>query len=177
MTIGTPKPMSFIKMGAAAILIAALAALGGDAVGEADATFLTPSSQDRSSRDGSSEPDWAFTYSGALSGQVSGSVTVVRTMTTVGNVVTMAARSRSTDSRFSGTYQFPRDGDPLGEKSMLSFNLTLEDGTRCHQIVRSGELVTVRVIDGTQESYSAEFSGTIRCGEQDLVDMTGYFRN
>lgn len=177
MTIGMPDPMSFIKMGVAAFLIAVLVSSGGDAAGEADAESRTPSIQDRPSRGGSSEPDWAFSYSGALSGEVSDGVTVVRTMATGMNSVTLAARSYGTDAHFSGTCQSPRDGDPLGEKTRLSFNLTLEDGTQCQQRTGRDELVLVRVIDGTQESYSAELSGTIRCGERDLVEMTGYLRS
>jgi hypothetical protein len=39
------------------------------------------------------------------------------------------------------------------------------------------EPVLVRVIDGPQESYSAEFSGTRSFGDQGSIDISGYLRN
>jgi hypothetical protein len=177
MSLARPEPRSFIKTGAVALLIAALTACGGDSAGEAEAESRPLSGQDPPSSAGSSEPNWAFSYSGALSGEVSGGVTVVRAMTTAMNSVTITARSFGTDARFSGNYQFPRDDEPLGEKRMLSFNLVLADGTRCQPRLDQDQAVFARVIDGTQESYSAEFSGTISCGEQGAVDVTGHLRN
>lgn len=154
-------------MGAAALLVAALTACGGNGAGESEAEPRAPSSE---------EPSWAFNYSGALSGEISGGVTVVRVITTGMNRVTMTARSFGNDARFTGSYQFPPDDDPRGEKRMLSFNLVLADGTRCQPRLDEDQAVFARVLDATEESYSAEFSGTIGCDNGSPIDVTGYFR-
>lgn len=147
--------------GIAVLLIAALTACGETGAGEADAEPRAP---------------WAFSYSGALSGEISGGVTVVRMLTTGMNRVTMTGRGHGTDARFTGSYQFPSDHEPLGEKRMLSFNLVLADGTRCQPRLDQDQAVFARVIDATEESYSAEFSGTIGCDNGSPIDVTGYFR-
>ena len=175
-TIGTPVPRRFIEPGVAALLIAALTACGGNGAGEADAESRPPSSQDRPASAASDESDWAFSYSGALSGEISGGVTVVHVVTTGMKRVTMTGRSAGSDARFTGSYQFPPDHDPLGQKRMLSFNLVLADGTRCQPRLGQDEAVFARVIDGTQQSYSAEFTGTISCDGGGPIDVTGHFR-
>lgn len=177
MTMETRERMPFMKMGATALLVAALAACGGDSAREAGAEPGATATPERSERIGSDAPKWAFSYSGALTGEISGGVTVVHVVTTGMNRVTMTARTPGSPAQFSGSYQFPPDHDPLGEKRMLSFNLVLADGTRCQMRAGQDEVVHAQVIDGSQGSYHAEFSGTLSCGEEGPVNVTGHFRN
>lgn len=124
---------------------------------------------------GSDAPDWSISYSGARSGEVSGTVTTMVEMTISTNEVSLAARSHDSDAGLSASYSYPSDDDPLGEKRMRSFSLTLEDGTSCSQDVREGRVITARVTDHGEDAYHANLSGSLDCdGEEITVD--GYFR-
>lgn len=124
---------------------------------------------------GSDGPDWSISYSGDRSGEVSGTVTTMVEMTISTNDVSLAARSHDSDAGLSASYSYPSDDDPLGEKRMRSFSLTLEDGTSCSQQPREDRVVTARVTHHGEDSYHADLSGSLDC-DGDQITVDGYFR-
>lgn len=123
----------------------------------------------------SETPDWSISYSGDRSGEVSGTVTTMVEMTISTNDVSLAARSHDSDAGLSASYSYPSDDNPLGEKRMRSFSLTLEDGTSCSQDVREGHVITARVTHHGEDSYDADLSGALDC-DGDEISVDGYFR-
>lgn len=164
--LGQMRPPRMMFGIAALVVAATLGACGGDTRengGEGGRAL------------GSDGPDWSVSYSGDRSGEVSGTVTTMVEMTISTNDVSLAARSHDSDAGLSASYSYPSDDDPLGEKRMRSFSLTLEDGTSCSQDVRKGLVITARVTHHGEDSYDADLSGSLDC-DGDEISVDGYFR-
>lgn len=124
---------------------------------------------------GSDGPDWSIGYSGDRSGEVSGTITTVVTMALSSNSVSLAGGAHDSPAGLSASYNYPLDGDPMGEKPMLTFSLTLDDETSCSQQRREGRVITVGVTHHGEDTYHADLSGSLDC-DGDEITVDGYFR-
>ncbi|MEX2530937.1 MAG: hypothetical protein WD960_09195 [Gemmatimonadota bacterium] len=120
--------------------------------------------------------EWSFRYSGDATGEVSGTVSAITTMTISMNEVSIAARAHGSDVMFTATYGYARDADPVGEMRLRTFALELEDGSRCSPDPRAEQAVVANVIDGSKDTYRAEFSGSLTCDDDRVIDITGRLR-
>ena len=114
---------------------------------------------------------WSIAYTGDLEGEISGSSAVVLIQTLSQTSVSVAGDSLEGPS-FSASYSYPTDGDPLGAKSPLSFRMELADGTECGQ-TPPDQMATITVLDGAEDTYHAEISGTLSC-DGSVVTLDGW---
>jgi hypothetical protein len=127
-----------------------------------------------SSSGGGDGSKWRVEYSGDLNGEVSGSIMsvvgIASTMTVAGGAIDIgetSAANRAFQARIS----------QLGDRTSVSFRLTLDDGTPCsNATVPDPEQSTVDILDDAADSFRAEISGTLLCGEarEQRIDFTAY---
>lgn len=130
---------------------------------------------DSSRASGSDGPDWSIGYSGDRSGEVSGTMTTVVTMAVTSNSVSLTGGAHDSPAGLRASYSYPLDGDPMGEKPMLIFNLTLDDETSCSQKRREGRVINAQVTDHGEDTYHVDLSGSLDC-DGDQITVDGYFR-
>lgn len=164
-----------VRMLGVAVGVSLLAGCGTDPAPAAEASVLE-GSESVATSDLQQEEGWAFSYSGDFSGEVSGTVIAVTGMALSMQMVTVAARSHDTDAGFTATWQFPQDEDPSGEKRVLSFSLTLEDGMDCSPDLRAEQRVMANVLEPDTDLLHAEFSGILTCDVDRLIEIDGFVR-
>lgn len=123
------------------------------------------------------EDGWSISYSGPLSGEISGSVTVQGSIELSDRSTSIAGDSFGSDARMDATYSTPTDGPHTGQVFLLRFTMTLDDGTFCSQTVTATEgSFYANVLNDDDELYRLEFSGEVDC-DGTLLDVTGDFTN
>ena len=134
-----------------------------------------PPAASASSGDGDSDGfKWRVEYTGALEGEVGGSIMSVGGFA---SNTTIAGGAMNEDSTAAADHSFGATIMKYGDESTTTVKLTLADGTRCFDVTsQDSESSAVNVIDPEHDTFRAEFEGTLFCGtEKDArIDFKAY---
>ncbi len=115
------------------------------------------------------DPAWAITYTGDLSGKISGSITAV-----AGASSSTAIRGATPvlgGETFNGSV-FLALGK-TGPATIAPFSMTLADGTKCSP--RAETRVRANVRNGERKTYHVEFEGALDCDGK-AIKIEGFLK-
>ena len=115
------------------------------------------------------DPAWEITYTGALSGKISGSIAVA-----VGASSSTAIRG-ATPARggetFNGSVFLPMG--ETGPATIAPFSMTLANGTRCSQGAETR--IRANVKNGERKTYHIEYEGALHCDGK-AIKIEGFLK-
>lgn len=112
-------------------------------------------------------PKWTITYSGGMSGEISGNIMTAMVM---GPNTTVAGRGMNADKTGSAPAGFSATITKGGDKPTAMLRMTLADGTKCR--ITSGSVdgkETVKIINPDAKEFQAELTGKLGCGDDKKI--------
>ncbi len=132
-------------------------------------TLLLPGCGDSESSGGESSEggsQWKVTYSGALSGEISGGIVVVVAAGGFGSI----AASGPEDSALQVGVDLA--AGETGDSMLLPLSITLADGSSC---TLADQPVNSTVSNGETDSYALDFAGPLEC-DAGRIEVDGLVR-
>lgn len=116
------------------------------------------------------DPAWAITYTGDLSGKISGSIAVAAGASS-STAIRGATPVRGGGETFNGSV-FLAMGK-TGPATIAPFSMTLANGTRCSQGAETRVRANVR--NGERKTYHVEFEGALDCDGK-AIKIEGFLK-